>query len=529
MPKSRNALGYLLKTKIKNQLKQLVRKPARLIYFIFLIAILVFVIFAGNASGVTGNGDIRELGAIIFALYFAMIGLIGYGGFSNGGSFFRMSDVNLLFPAPIKQQSVLFYGLAQQLGTALLMGFFILFQYAWMNSRYGIGYGYLLIIMLMYGIMMLSGQLISMIEYAFTAGNDQKKRRGKTVFLAILAVTAAAILAKTYMGGDMSFGSLSINAYNIGRFFPVAGWLAASVTELIAGNIAAAAAFLAATLAFDGVILVIFLRSSPDYYEDVLASAEKFQSVLAAQSEGLQQDVTPQNIKVGKSGLGGGNGASAFYYKHLLENRRAKAGFIGMNSLIFIVVSLVYAFIMKKSMDGESESVALAITIGFSTYMQMFSSGFGRLPAELSKPFIYLVPEPSESKLIQSLREGLIRYLIESALFTAGIALIFGLQPLTIFAVFALRFSTNLLFLGANLLFSRIFGMKKSKGMSMFLFFLIGLLLMVPGVGGGIAAVLLVAANVTAFCLAMAVVNFAVTAVVIILCRRMLDNAECNA
>ncbi len=35
-----------------------------------------------------------------------------------------MADVNLVFPAPFRQQGVLFYGLFQQMGTSLILGLF---------------------------------------------------------------------------------------------------------------------------------------------------------------------------------------------------------------------------------------------------------------------------------------------------------------------------------------------------------------------------------------------------------------------
>lgn len=529
MPKNKSVIGYLIKIKFKNQLKELVHKPARLVYLIVMAALLGFVIFAGEVSGTSLFRDIRQFGAIVFALYFVMLGLVGYSGFSNGGNFFRMSDVNLLFPAPIKQQTILFYGIVQQLGTALLMGFFILFQYSWARNIYGVTPAQLLLVVVLYAVCVMSAQLISMISYSFTAGSDRKKKLGKVIFLAVFAVIIGIVLAKTYFDGDISLEALAVNGYEIGRFFPIAGWLAGGIIELISGNFAAGAGFIVATLAASGAMVYLFMRSTPDYYEDVMVSAEKMQSILAAQSDGLQKEATPQNVKVGKQGLGGGAGASAFFYKHMLENRRSKAGYIGINSLIFIIVCLVYSFIMKAAMDGEGASAGLIAALAFSTYMQLFSSGFGRLPMELTKPFIYLVPEPAESKLFQCLREGVIRYLIDAFLMTVGLVLIFELNLVSGLIIFLFRFTCSALFMAANLLHSRIFGMKKSKGMYMMFFFLVGLLLMAPGIAAGIFAVIATSLGVEAFALAMAVVNVAVTAIVLVICRGMLNNAECNA
>ena len=72
-------------------------------------------------------------------------------GFKNGASMFTLSDVNLLFPAPIRPRAVLYYGLFRQLGASLLLGLFLLFQYGWLHSLYGVGVGILILIVVLYG------------------------------------------------------------------------------------------------------------------------------------------------------------------------------------------------------------------------------------------------------------------------------------------------------------------------------------------------------------------------------------------
>ena len=39
----------------------------------------------------------------------------------------------------MSSHKILVYGLVRQLGLSLILGFFILFQYSWMNGVYGIG------------------------------------------------------------------------------------------------------------------------------------------------------------------------------------------------------------------------------------------------------------------------------------------------------------------------------------------------------------------------------------------------------
>ena len=139
-----SALFYLGRIKLKNQLKSLIQKPARLICVLLLAACLLLTLVSGSLSRPDRElRDLGELTAICLALYFLMFLLTANAGFSRGGNLFNLSDVNMLFTAPLRPQTVLFYGLLQQMATSLLIGIFLLFQYATLHEAYGISYWHL--------------------------------------------------------------------------------------------------------------------------------------------------------------------------------------------------------------------------------------------------------------------------------------------------------------------------------------------------------------------------------------------------
>ena len=457
-----------------------------------------------------------------------MMALIGYSGFTTGGTIFRMSDVNLLFVSPTKPQSILWAGLVQQMGTAFLMGFFILFQYGWMYGVYGVSPASIVWIMIGYICTVLSAQMFAMMAYSLTVSRPKQRSLLKGLFIAVLVGFAAAILFGAYQTGEFSIASVAYSASKIGKWLPVAGWMSAAFTAMVGGAYLEAAAWFAATVALLGVGATVFMRSDPDYYEDVIKTAEKFQTAVAAQREGITQDAAPDNVKVGKNGLAGGMGASAFYYKHLIENRRTRSSLIGMQQLIFVVVSVVYSFIMMRTMDGDVQAGLIA-TLAFSFYMQLFSSSFGRLPIELAKPFVYLVPEPPAAKLLACLRESAPKMLIESLLTMVPISLIYSLDVPQGALLVLLKLSWSVLLLGANLVHSRVFGFRRSKGLSMLFYLVVAIVLALPGIGAGIGSIALFGGGLNAFCIGMTAVDFVIGAVVVLLCRNILNNAECNA
>ena len=169
------ALTYLLLTKLKNNLIQLLKSPAKLIYTIFMTACLAIVVIAGSMSDTQTTEQLMDreylIGGIL-AVYALMFLLSINSGFHSGATIFRMPDVNLLFVGPYHPRTLLIYGVFQQLGTTLFAGVFLVFQYAWLNDAFGVTPLDMLFIMIGYILVLFVAQLLSMIIYCLTNDNE---------------------------------------------------------------------------------------------------------------------------------------------------------------------------------------------------------------------------------------------------------------------------------------------------------------------------------------------------------------------
>ena len=105
-----------------------------------------------------------------------------------------------------------------------------------------------------------------------------------------------------------------------GLLFPVSGWAAGLIGGIFAFDWLQAVLCGGLLAALFAVLLGLILTCKNNYYEDVLSTAETAQSAVTAQKEGQLNEVVPKNVKVGKTGLGKGWGASAIYHKHRVEN-----------------------------------------------------------------------------------------------------------------------------------------------------------------------------------------------------------------
>lgn len=524
------ALFYLIRKRLKNTLVAMVKNPGQLILILIIAGMLVFSISTAGSADHVNPEEYRnpiELYAIVFAFYALIFVLSIMPGFKTGASFFSLADVNMVFGAPISSKRILIYGLTRQLGMSLLAGFFILYQYAWMRMSYGITGWTLGTMLIGYGLVMFCGQIVSMLVYSRTSGDERKQSRAKNL-AAILGIALAIYLlfpAISASGSGLDFNRIltsiteSINR-PIVNFIPILGWMKAIVQGVFEGNILMLAAGVAATVAFILLFIWIVGLVDSDYYEDILVATEISHSAITSKKEGRMKEAVPQNVKVGAEGLNHGQGASAFYYKHNLENRRARKFIFDTSTFVFVISSLIFAFIMRN-MGGSIAGVA------FSIYMMLFASFMGRWAKEMLLPYVYMVPQSPFRKLVMILGETIKKNFVVSVVLGIGIGLITGAGVFESITIVLVHFASSMLFISANMLAERLFGGLTIRWMQLtFLIFTI-LILLAPGITLGVIAGIGAGSFAVGY-LAAAACNFGLSILILFLCRNILAIAELN-
>ena len=150
----------------------------------------------------------------------------------------------------------------------------------------------------------------------------------------------------------------------------------------------------------------------------------------------------------------------------------------------------------------------------------------GRLMKEMTKPYIYLVPEPPTKKLLWCLRESAAGYAV-SALLSFGPMCFYVEAPLaSIAAAAAAYFSYAYLFIAGNLVTERVFGGTTVKALVFLFYFIVLILMAAPGIATAIFASFALP-EWTALLL-LAAVNALVTLLGVFLCRNILSTVEFN-
>ena len=518
------ALSYLFAARWKNWLKSLIKSPVQLIVLLLIVGLLVFTILTPRFSEPEEYRDVSELFAIMILLFAAMYIMTCFNGITRGGSLFSMADVNLAFVSPIRSNKILFYGLIQQLGTSIMVGLFLLYQYAWINMTYGVSFGFILLVLLGYGLCVYCGQVTSMVIYANVSDSLKKRRIAKSIILGLCAVAAGYIAYQVYTDSrDIIPAAVAAINSKVFAFFPVAGWLKSAIAGVFFGNILSAVLWGCVVIIYIVIVAILISRTGDSYYEDVLQSTERTFKAVTASKSGQISEATPENIKLGKLGIGKGFGSSTLYYKHRLEDRRARVLIFDTLTLVFMGVSIIFAFFMRNE--------GIAPIFLFSTYMMIFSAWTGRWVKELVRHYIYLIPETPFRKLLYCIRGTAQKIFLESLIFYLIISTFADVTVPEVILAIITRASFGLLFMSANIFIERFFSTVTVKFIAVMLYFLSMILFAVPGIILAVVLSITQAIPLPENILILAsllVCNIIVTLVAMYASRNMLEYAELN-
>ncbi len=516
-----NPYVYLVTRKLKNTLKEFFKKPVRIFFALFFLFILVFSFYTSATSTPPENftRDKIEFFAIVFALYTYAFFMTAKNGFINGASMFSMADINLMFTAPMKEKNILTFGLFQQLGKSLTLGFFILYQSSLVNNTYGLPISSLFIILIGYGAVVFAGQMFATVIYSLTCSDDKKVTKGKTIFYGIFALFIGILIYKTYTSGMSPENIILASRDKIMYLFPVSGFVSFAVQGAVEGDVKLLIAGIVIFILLCISFYFIFSKINHDFYEDVLKAAQVSFSAITARKEGKVAETAPRKVRTGKTGLGKGFGASAITYKHKKENKRSNPLVISPVSFVMAGFSLVYCLMFS------GENIALFV---INVYTMSMTVCIGRWAKEFTYPYIYLIPETNFRKLLYLLKADLPLIAIESIICFIPLVILGSCNIIEGIAMTVARFTFGLLFIGVNLLLQRFSGDSEKKVFSMLFYFLLATLFSLPSAGMAVITGMIFPFNPEIPFILMSILNTAIFFLLIFICRNVLEYAEYN-
>ena len=525
------ALSYLLITQLKNRILSLKKKPALLILNIFVFAMLILLIVVSVFATEEMNygmdfADERIIYLIIAGLGFLFLGINITTGLSTGSTLFTMSDVGLLFVAPISPKKILLYGIISTLGKTFLASFFILYQIGTLKSEFGYGMREILILLLIYVLLIFACQLISIGVYIFSNGNLVRKKAIQAIFITAGAILVAlALVYQRSHQTDIMDALLWMVDQNWFGFIPIAGWavlLFKGVIEEIFIKVLGAGIFYTI---FSILFIYLLTSGKSDYYEDVLLSTELTDQKLKAAKEGRKYSPkSNRKIKIKEDNKEAikGIGAAVLAYKNRLERKR-RSRFVYIDG--YTVFACIGTGIAAYNMKGNE--FAGYIILGMLAYILFFMTVFGPLNFELSKHYIYLIPDKSVKKIVASSITSLLKPCVDGVFIFGIMALLGGTDPLTAIFLALAYMGIGVLYVGLTVMYQRVLGGQPNMLAKAFVG--IGLLLIVlaPSIISSVIVAMILPESLRFLStLPFTICSVAFTAIIFIACGDLLDKSD---
>lgn len=432
-----SAIMYLVLTRTKNRIKSFLKNPVSIVLMLLMVAGLYFIARTGrNGMPSMGYVPMQQFYVIPFLVFCAYVGFSVYQGLGKGVSLFTMTDVQMLFPSPLRPLGILIYGVFRSLLFSMLTCLYIPFQTSWMGNLFNIPFSTNIALMFLCGLCLLVGQLMAMNLYDWISGRPDRKQLAGRIFFGILILYLFYGLYRILSSGISGIAAVGVLSGDIVMdIFPIGGWVSAIFRNLYEGNLMQALPWMLVLAAFAGWMIRRLSKVGDSYYEDVLESTARTHQAVLAQKEGRMTEVMPENVTLGKTGLAFGKGAGVVFAKHLLEDRRSRRFIFNIRSLVFMAATLVSCFFMREI--GFLPMMAMAV------YMCMVSLVMtGRWMRELALPWIYRIPAPSWKVYGAVIAQTVIQFLLESILVVGGAGLMAGASwELVLVGIFA-RFIT---------------------------------------------------------------------------------------
>lgn len=345
-------------------------------------------------------------------LTLAIAGLIYFGTVyhiftadKGGSSIFLMPDVNLLFPAPKKPQSVLLFKILLQMGLLFAASLYLIFQIPNLVINLGLSLPSVLLIFLCYLLALVFYKLAAIFTYTLTATHLSLRIYVKPFSVALLFVPLLLfIIVRRILG--KSFYETALLLFCSKGFFavPMVGWLTGFASGILYENGRMTVFFLCLILTGLALFTYLIWNMKADFYEDALTSAWTNTEKLEAAQNGMGRKKHPKKTKTMEDFTEKPlfrEGAKAFFDKILYNWKRfAKLGIFSNAALLYLVSSMIAA-VSLLHLEWHSHGMTI---IGCILAAFVFFRNFGNpLETELQANYLFLVPESPYRKVFYSL------------------------------------------------------------------------------------------------------------------------------
>ena len=368
-----------------------------------------------ETQGISKEDMVELIAGLVILIIFCIEAL---SADKNGSKLFLPADVNLLFSAPMRPQSVLMFRLMTQLGTALAASIYLLFQIPNLVLNLGLGIWAALAVILGWCFTIIVGKLLQLLLYLICSNHPGAKPWVQRAVYAVLALLALGVLL-TWKRGGLHPLTAAVRFFNApgSRWIPFWGWLKGFVMFAVEGRAGLSLLSLAAVLLGAAALILVIRGTKADFYEDAMAKSEELAALMerqrAERSTGLVaggKRKKDRSERLRRDGLRHGRGANVFFFKTLYNRARfAHFGIFNKTTETYLVAGLGVAAIARFGFGARGFFPVAAVM----TAVAFFRALGNPLEQDTKSDYFLLIPENTWAKLFWSLLGGTVNCLLD--------------------------------------------------------------------------------------------------------------------
>ena len=349
-------------------------------------------------------------GLTVVALVFFIFQL--YRATKNNITFFKMADVNLLFPAPVKPENILMYYMARSilpvLGGSLI---FLVYSGGQLASEFDLTFLGGLFLLLGFALFFFLISPVRFLIYTLhTRFGILEHLRAGVLVLGVLI--SALVLIPGFLAPKFWEGMFAWITSPWFDLFPVVGWSRGMMSYFLNGNLMVSSSYLLLFGLTYYAVVKLVIQYSGHYYEDVLDATQNNEDRLekAKGTKEVTEDAYSLNSKKQLALPEFGLGAKAFYWRNYVQRSRQDIHpLIGLYTGGKAVLGIVLAGL--GHFDWFSHQV-LYFYLFFLLFFY-FMAGIGRATiGDLKKPWFILIPASWSLKFWNMIKLDLVQTLL---------------------------------------------------------------------------------------------------------------------
>jgi hypothetical protein len=433
-----DALIYVMKRTLKNNVKTLFKKPVSILYLLIIVS-YVFMIFQAFTSKQLRSLPIFDsvnnlvLALSIAIFFFEIPSILMYA--KRKGVVFKVSDVHFIFSAPISPKLVLVFAQIKGIIISVIIEIVIAIVALVFFKAPFIQVLLYASIKLIIGIMYEYGVLILLY------GNESIGERGIKIiraFAYLIILSIAACIAYLYFNVDSSWGVFSlIFNHPLIQCVPIIGWNIALIRLIFLGattvNIVCSILYVISMLTI--FIIAVRIKCTGEYYEDAMKFAEDYQELRKKASKGeVSVSFNPgKKKKYQKAGIVyKGYYAKAIFYRQLLEYKKERFFIFSGSTLICFIISGILVY-LGLTTDLADSPARYFIIPGIGAYFIFVASSMAtKWTKEMENAYTYLIPDTPLKKLWYATIIDHIKNLINACLLAIPAGIVLRLSPIYI-------------------------------------------------------------------------------------------------